>query len=146
MTEQTTQAVIRAVFDAIETRDRERLAKLYHPVIEFRWPPGLPYGGVHRGAGIAEMNARFREVWMPLQPTEAERRMDLQIIAAQGENVVAKYVMRGRDTKGQTITVDTMAHYRVRDGVLISAQMYYFDLTGLLHFLSASKPGEASGH
>jgi ketosteroid isomerase-like protein len=136
VTEQTNQAVIRDVFDAIERRDGARLAKLYHPEIEFRWPPGLPYGGMHRGVGIAAMRALFAEVWFPLQPTEADRQMDLQIIAAQGENVAAKYVMRGRDAEGRMIAADTMAHYRVRDDMLISAQMYHFDLTGLLSFLS----------
>jgi ketosteroid isomerase-like protein len=139
MTEQTNQAIVLDVLDAVERRDRARLARLYHPNIEFHWPPGLPYSGSHRGAGVAEMTSRFAEVWVPLQPTEVDRRMDPQVVAAQGENVVVRYIWRGRDGEGRTIAADTLAHYQVRDGKLASARMYHFDLTGLLHFLSVAK-------
>ena len=81
------------------------------------------------------MAARFREVWFPLQPTEADRQMKPQIVAAQGDNVVVKYILSGRDEEGRTIAVDTLARYQVRDGRLASAQMYHFDLASLLGFL-----------
>ena len=37
---------------AIERRDRGLLQSLYHPEIEFHWPPGLPYSGVFRAARL----------------------------------------------------------------------------------------------
>ena len=44
---------------AIERRDRELIQKLYHPNIEFHWPPGLPYSGVYEGSTVAKMQKRF---------------------------------------------------------------------------------------
>ncbi len=47
--------IVMAAFAAVERRDERRLAELYHPEVEFHWPPSLPYGGsfrgAHRGAG-----------------------------------------------------------------------------------------------
>src|SRR5260370_932035 len=37
--------IVMAAFAAVERRDERRLAELYHPEIEFHWPPSLPYGG-----------------------------------------------------------------------------------------------------
>jgi ketosteroid isomerase-like protein len=137
--DRSSEEIVLDTLDAVETRDAERLARLYHPHIEFHWPPALPYGGTHRGAGVDEMRNCFRDIWIPLQPTQVERRMDPQIVAARGEDVVARYTWRGRSKAGNTIAADTLAHYRVRDGKLASAQMYHFDLTALVDFLSAAE-------
>jgi ketosteroid isomerase-like protein len=127
------------VLDAVETRDVARLGALYHPDIEFNWPPSLPYGGTHRGADVAAMSYRFGSVWGPLQPTEAERRMDPVVVSASGDDVIVRYTWKGRDSAGRSIAADTLAHYEVRDGKLARAKMYHYDLTALLDFLSAAK-------
>ncbi len=139
MSDSSNADVVLDILDAVETRDMARLTALYHPEIEFRWPPGLPYGGMHRGAGIARMNEQFASVWLPLQPTDAERRMNGEIVAAQGEHVVAKHTWRGCDQAGRWFSTETLAHYQLRDGKLLRAQMYHFDLKGLLDFLAAVK-------
>jgi ketosteroid isomerase-like protein len=132
--------IVLDVLNAVETRDMERLATLYHPEIEFNWPPSLPYGGTHRGAGVVAMSNKFRDTWAHLQRSEAERRMDPVVISSSGEDVVVRYTWRGRDSVGRSIAADTLAHYQVRDGKLARAKMYHFDLTGLLDFLSMAKP------
>jgi ketosteroid isomerase-like protein len=142
MSDRSNAAVVLDLLDAVETRDVARLAALYHPEIEFHWPPGLPYGGVHRGAEVARMNEQFASIWLPLQPTAAERSMDGEIIAAEGEHVVAKHTWKGCDWAGRWFCTETLAHYQLRDGKLLRAQMYHFDLKGLLDFLAAARRGE----
>src|SRR5258708_13995648 len=37
--------IVMAAFAAVELRDEPRLAELYHPEVEFHWPPSLPSAG-----------------------------------------------------------------------------------------------------
>jgi ketosteroid isomerase-like protein len=123
--------------NAVEQRDRERLMNLYHPEIEFRWPPALPYGGTFRGREVIEMSRRFAAIWDPLQRTEEDRRLDPKVIAT-GEDgrVVVNYRWKGRDGVGRRFETETLADYQVRDGRLTRAQMFHFDLSGMLAFLA----------
>lgn len=139
MIDRSNTDVVLDLLDAVERRDMGRLAGLYHPEIEFHWPPGLPYGGVHRGADVARMSGQFKSIWEPLQPSDAERRMDGEIVAAEGEHVVAKHTWKGCDRAGRWFSTETLAHYQLRDSKLLRAQMYHFDLKGLLDFLAAAK-------
>ena len=70
--------IVMAAFAAVERRDECRLAELYHPEVEFHWPPSLPYGGSVHGAAALQAGDRtsFDQVWDPLQPTWHKRRMD----------------------------------------------------------------------
>ena len=132
--------VVLAVLDAVERRDLERLDALYHPDVEFRWPPSLPYGGSFSGAEqVAEMAQRFGAIWIPLQPSPAERAMDPQVIATGDDGrVVVNYVWRGLDRQGRRFETETLGDYQVREGRLARAQMFYFDLAGLAAFLEGS--------
>ncbi len=127
--------VVMAVLSAVERRDTARLPAMYHPEITFHWPPGLPYAGSFRGPEVGPMSETFAAIWGPLQPTERERRMDPRIVASAGDDVVVHYGWRGRDPAGRTFETETLAHYRVRDGKLARAQMFYFDLAGQIAFL-----------
>jgi uncharacterized protein len=131
--------VVLDLLDAVEKRDMARLAGLYHREIEFHWPPGLPYAGVHRGEDVVRMSEQFSSIWLPLQPTDAERRLDAEIVAAEGEHVVAKHTWKGCDRAGRWFCTETLAHYQLRDGKLVRAQMYHFDLKGLIDFLAAAR-------
>jgi hypothetical protein len=73
-----------AAFAAVERRDERPLVELYHPEVEFHWPPALPYGGSFRGATALQAGDRtgVDQVWDPLQPTRHERRMDPRAAAA----------------------------------------------------------------
>src|SRR5215204_2641900 len=94
--------VVADALNAVEQRDHERLMSLYHPEIEFRWPPALPYGGTFRGREVIEMSRRFAAIWDPLQPTEEDRRLDPKVIATGVDGrVVVNYRLRGRDGIGR---------------------------------------------
>jgi ketosteroid isomerase-like protein len=131
--------VVLNVLDAVEKRDAARLVQLYHPDIEFHWPLGLPYSGVHRGPAISEMSMSFAQVWLPLQPTDNERRMEPWVVAAQDADVVVRYRWKGRDAAGNVFETPTLAHYQVRDLKLARAQMYHYDLVGLARFVANSR-------
>lgn len=112
--------VVLDVFNAIEHRhspraDPQRLLGLFHPDVEFHWPPSLPYGGTSRG--LKSGGPTWGDTWDALQPTEAERPLDPRVVAASEDEV-----------------------YEVRDGKLARAQMFYFDTVPLVNFL-----GRANG-
>lgn len=132
----TSEDIVMDVLNTIERRDLARLPGLYHPEVEFSWPPGLPYGGVFRGSAIGEMNASFAATWGPLQPSERERRLDPRVVASSGGDVVVNYHWRALDKAGRRFETETLAHYSVRDDRLARAQMFYFDLAGMLRYLN----------
>ena len=119
------------LFKAIERRDFERLLDLCQPDVEFVWPPSLPYAGGERGA--------WAQTWIPLQPTETERRMDARVIAATGDEVVVLWQQRGISPAGDRFEGPVLALYRLREGKLARAQMFYFDTVGLAGFLSNAR-------
>jgi ketosteroid isomerase-like protein len=143
MTNQAVAVVLR-VLDAIEARRLDELASLYHPEIEFHWPPGLPYSGDFSGPGIMTMSQQFGATWMPLQPDAETRRLDPRVIAATDDTVVVQYSWRGRAVDGRYFETETLAHYVVRDDRLASARMYYYDLPGLVAFLGAAHGSPAA--
>lgn len=138
MSQRSNTEVVMAVLDAVERRDGAALRALYHPQIEFRWPPSLPYGGRFRGsAEVAGMAERFAAVWLPLQPTDEARRIERRVVAAGDDgHVVVEYVWKGVAPDGRRFQTDTLADYRVHDGLLARARMYYDDLVGLVDFLA----------
>jgi ketosteroid isomerase-like protein len=85
MTRSASTDIVMAAFAAVEQRDERRLAELYHPEVEFHWPPSLPYGGTIHGAAAQQADDRtsFDQVWDPLQPTSHERCMDPRVAAGQ---------------------------------------------------------------
>jgi hypothetical protein len=85
------------------------------------------------------MQMRFAQVWLPLQPTENERRMEPLVVAAQDADVVVRYRWKGRDAAGNVFETPTLAHYQVRDQKLVMAQMYHYDLVGLARFVAVSR-------
>jgi ketosteroid isomerase-like protein len=134
-TARSTQIVLET-FRAVEDRDLERLLSLYHPDVEFVWPDSLPYGGTSRGPQTpAPGYPTWDETWDPLQPTEADRRMDPRVIAAHGDDVVVLYHQRGVNESGQKIDQEVLGWYTVKDDKFARAQMFYFDTAALVEFL-----------
>jgi uncharacterized protein len=129
--------IVMAAFAAVEARDERRLAELYHPEVEFHWPPSLPYGGSFRGAVDLRAADRtgFDQVWDPLQPTRQERRMDPRVIAATDKEVVVFWHQRGLSPTGKRLDMEVLGLYGVRDGKFARAQMFYFDTTTVVSFL-----------
>jgi ketosteroid isomerase-like protein len=129
-----------AIFSAIERRDGARLRDLFDPEAELHWPSPLPYS---RPAGAhQEPPARpgtqptWEETWDPLQPTEAERRMDPRVVAAGGDEVVVLWRQRGISPAGERFDGPVLGLYRLRAGRLVRAQMFYFDPVALVGFLA----------
>jgi uncharacterized protein len=136
MTRPASTDIVMAAFAAVEERDQRRLAELYHPEVEFCWPPSLPYGGSIHGAALqADHRTGFDQIWDPLQPTRHERRMDPRVVAATGQEVVVLWHQRGLTPAGQRLDMETLGLYEVRDGKFARAQMFYFDTTAVLRFL-----------
>jgi ketosteroid isomerase-like protein len=124
------------LLSAIERRDRELLQRLYHPNIEFHWPPGLPYSGVYKGEAVAKMQECFASIWFPLQPMEERRQMDSRVLATSSQGrVIVNYIWKGLSRDGVAFETETLADYQVEDGRLRRAQMFYYDLPGLIGFL-----------
>jgi ketosteroid isomerase-like protein len=120
----------------IEERQLEGLPALYHPQIEFHWPPGLPYSGDFSEPAVGAMSERFAATWMPLQPSAETRRMNPRVVAAGDDgHVVVNYMWRGLDAEGRYFETETLADYQVRAGRLARAQMFYYDLPGMIAFL-----------
>jgi len=122
------------IFSAIEQRDAQRALELFHPDVEFHWPPSLPYGGTSRGLKLSRPT--WVETWDPLQPTEAERRMDPRVVAAGEEEVVVLWRQRGVSPAGDRIDTPVLGLYQLREGKLVRAQMFYFDTAATLSFLA----------
>jgi ketosteroid isomerase-like protein len=124
-----------AAIEAVEARDAQRLSELYDPTVVFEWPPGLPYSGRFHGADIDTMTRRFATVWAPLQPSATERGMDPVVVAASGDTVVIEYQWRAVAPGARRFETPVLARYRANGGRLTAAQMYYWDLPGLIEFL-----------
>lgn len=131
--EQENSKTIVAVFRAIEERDAEQFRALLQPDFEIHWPRSLPYGGSSRG--VEPQPGGWGATWQPLQPTEAEKRMDAKVIAAQDDDVVVLWHQRGRTALGDSIDEEVLGLYRFRDGKLDRAQMFYFDTMPVANFL-----------
>jgi len=123
--------VMLGIFSAIERRDFQRLLDFCQPDVEFLWPPSLPYAGGERGA--------WAQTWVPLQPTETERRMDPRVVAASGNEVVVLWQQRGVSPAGDRFDGPVLALYQLRDGKLARAQMFYFDTVGVAGFLAKAR-------
>jgi ketosteroid isomerase-like protein len=143
-----TEVVLEA-FAAVEERDREKLFALYHDDVEFHDAPSLPYGGATRGkAAIWEQLTTSPEstwlgTWGPLQPTEAERRMDPRVVATAGTEVTVLYTQRAVSVQGERFEAPVMGLYEVRDGKFARAQMFHYDTADILGFLE--RAGTRSG-
>jgi uncharacterized protein len=144
---QSNAEVVLAVFRAVEERDREALFELYHDDVELHEAPSLPYGyeGIVGKEAMRDQLENAPETtwlgtWGPLQPTDAERRMDPEVLATNGDEVVVRYTTRALAPAGERFESPVVALYEVRDGRLARARMFHYDTAGLIAFL------ERAGH
>jgi ketosteroid isomerase-like protein len=134
--------VVLQTFRAVEQRDREALFALYHPDVEFRDAPSLPYGGTFRGKeDIRERLERAPDrtwlgTWGPLQPTEAQRSMDPRVVAANDTEVVVLYRQRAVGPAGERFDGPVLGLYEIREGKFARAQMFHFDTAAVVDFLT----------
>jgi ketosteroid isomerase-like protein len=127
--------VVLQAFRAVEQRDPDALVAVYHPDIEFHDAPSLPYGGSQFGLeAVLEHGPAWANTWDPVQ-THAERTMDPQVIAANGQDVVVRYRQKAVTAAGERFDNPVLGLYRVRDDKLQRAQMFHFDTAAILDFL-----------
>jgi ketosteroid isomerase-like protein len=122
MSESDSVAIVMEAFRAVEQRDEERLLELYHPAVEFHPDRRRP---------------SWSDVWDPLQPTEAQRRMDPRVVAATEQEVVVLWRQRGVRADGERFEGEVLGLYEVRDGKFARAQMFYFDTVAAQRFLGS---------
>jgi ketosteroid isomerase-like protein len=142
--------VVLAAIRAVEERDGERLLKLYDDDVEFHDAASLPYGGVVDGVPslIEQLESAPEETWIgtwgPLQPTEAERRMDPRVLADSDGEVVVLYRQRAVAPDGERFDSPVVGLYEVRDGKLARAQMFHYDTAAINAFLERARDASAS--
>ena len=129
------------IFEAVERRDDKAMADLCQPDVEFSWPASLPYGGEFRGAD--RPGPTWGQTWTPLQPTEAERRMDPRVVAASEDEVVVLWNQRGASPAGDRFEGQVLGLYRLRGAKLARAQMFYFDTAAVVSFLEKARRKQA---
>jgi ketosteroid isomerase-like protein len=133
--------VVLAVIRAVEERDADALFELYHDDVELHDAPSLPYSYTARGkAAMRDQLETAPETtwlgtWGPLQPTEAERRMDPRVVAADGDEVTVLYATRAVAPDGERFESPVLGLYEVRDGKFARAQMFHYDTAAILAFL-----------
>src|SRR5262249_32660203 len=121
------------VFSAVERRDAQRMLDLVVPDVEFHWPPLLPYGGTRRG--LNPEGPTWGTPWDPFHPTPADRSLSPRPVAATAEEMVVHWQQRGLSPAGDRIDTPVLGLYRLRDGKLARAQMFYFDPVAVVDFL-----------
>jgi ketosteroid isomerase-like protein len=134
-------ALVLEIFRAIEQRDASRVVELFDPDIVLDWPASVPYGGTSRG--LESTVPSWADTWDPLQPTEAERKMDPRVIAAGHDEVVVLWRQRGVSPAGDRFDGEVLGLYEVRGNKLVRAQMFYSDTTAVARFL-ANAHGQAA--
>jgi uncharacterized protein len=129
---------IRSLFRGVEERDLEAYIAAGHPEVVIREPGSLPYGGDYRGLeGMRRHAAGWMRTWAALQPGD-ERKLDAVFIDA-GYHVVASWRLRARAHDGNgTLDMPMVGIYRLRDGKLVEAQMFYSDTVEVLRFLEVA--------
>jgi NAD(P)H dehydrogenase (quinone) len=133
--------IVLCAFGAVERRDSEKLKELYHPQVEFHWPPSLPYGGSSRGVGARPTGPTWASTWDPLQPTEEYRQLHPRVIAASDSEVTVLWRQRGVSQAGDVLDTEVLGLYRVSDGKFARAQMFYFDVAAVNAFLADAGAG-----
>jgi ketosteroid isomerase-like protein len=138
------------VIRAVEDRDRETLFELYHEDIQFHEAPSLPYGGVVDGMpSLLEQIEKAPEntwlgTWGPLQPTEAERRFDPEVISERDGEVVVLYYLRAVAPSGERLESPVIGLYQVRDGKFARAQMFHYDTQAINEFIERAREANTS--
>src|SRR5215211_1169940 len=138
---QSNEEVVLAVIRAVEERDADALFELYHDDVELHDAPSLPYAQTARGktAMREQLETAPQETWLgtwgPLQPTEAERRMDPRVLGSAGDEVTVLYTTRALAPNGERFESQVLGLYEVRDGKFARAQMFHYDTAAILAFL-----------
>jgi uncharacterized protein len=93
--------------------------------------------------GVLPTPKSWADTWLPLQPSAEERAMDPDILATRDDEVVVLWHQRGLLPGGERVNSPVLALYKLRNGKLARAQMFYFDLMAVLDFLAQARRGRS---
>ena len=131
--------VVQSLFRGVEERDLEAYLAGWNREIVVREPGSLPYGGEYRGPeGVRRHAAAWLRTWSPLQPGD-ERKLGTAFVDA-GDDVVVRWRLRARASDGdRTLDMPMVSLYKLRDGKVALAQMFYTDTVEVLRFLEGAR-------
>jgi len=123
--------VVRQVFEAFNRRDWAAWKSHHDPDVEWHDPPGVPGGGVHRGAGPI---VRFLEETLE---TAAEWRADVEEVESVGHDRV---LMRGR-----SVVVWRGTSVPMEDPLVVLFDLDQGRVRRVRHFRSSTEALEVAG-
>ena len=133
---QTNADAARRLFEAVENRNPQGVAAIYHERVVINEAPELPYGGEYRGhAGALRHAQGFRATWDRFQRSNAgglEPRF-----VAQDDHVAVQWRHKAENREtGERIDLAAAGVYRFVDGMVVDSRMFHFDIAALLKFLN----------
>jgi ketosteroid isomerase-like protein len=130
---------IQNLFRAVEERDLETYLAAWDHEVVIREPGSLPYGGEYLGPeGVRRHASAWLRTWSDLQPG-AKRKLGAAFFDA-GEHVVVRWRLRARALANDTtLDMPMVSLYRLRDGKVVRAQMFYSDTAAVLRFLGDAR-------
>jgi ketosteroid isomerase-like protein len=121
---------MRRLFQAIAERDLEPAIESSHPDVVIAEPRSLPYGGDHRGTdGVRQHAIGWFTAFGPEFELAAPRFVE------DDGHVVVTWRLRAPARNGESLDMPMVGVYRVQDGLLRSARMFYADTAEVLRFL-----------
>jgi ketosteroid isomerase-like protein len=125
----------RRLFDAVENRNLQGVAAIYHEHIVINEAPSLPYGGEYHGyEGALRHGQGFRATWDRFQSSKA-RGLEPRFVA-QGDHVAVLWRHKAENHEtGERIDLPAAGEHRFVDGKVVDSRMFHFDIAALLKFL-----------
>jgi ketosteroid isomerase-like protein len=95
-------------------------------------PPGLPYGGSHRGAaGFRHMVELFQQTWADLD-------IEVVMLAGVSDVVILKVRLKAvAAATGRRVDASVAEFFTIRDGRIAASEVFYADLAEVLAALSS---------
>lgn len=137
--------VVRRLFDAVESRDRDALLACYAKDVEISEAAVLPYGGVYRGHDGALAHAlRFLAAWTPYQGPD-EIKLDPHFWGDGAGTVCVLFRHRAVDPmRGVRLDAPEVSIYQVQDGRVARSQMFHADSAAVAQFLHEAQSANAA--
>jgi uncharacterized protein len=136
---QTNADAARRLFEAVENRNPQGVAAIYHQHIVIHEAPSLPYGGEYHGhEGAFRHGQGFRAAWDRFQPANV-RGLEPRFVAEHDHVAVQwRHKAENRET-GERIDLPAAGVYRFVDGMVVDSRMFHFDIAALLKFLDSNR-------
>jgi len=105
---------MRRGYELVSRREFDKAMSIYHPEIEWRDPPGLPGGGVHRGKEAVRASwESWGESWEEWELTPGE-------FIVNGDQLFAEVTVSGRGRgSGLEVSLTYFQVWSYRDGLVI---------------------------